>query len=154
MKSASSVCIARYTFRVKLLAWLLVIACFGSLWWGVARWRKRLQERDAASEARFATLLAQAKPGAAVASPISAAAAAVPPVAASAPPLSPPPIPAGAVAREERLLVDAATKAGDAGEPVLAIQLYARLLSRYPQTSFAAYARTAVAELKRKITKA
>jgi len=132
---------------VKVLAWLLLIACFGSLWWGVGRWRKRLRERDAASEARFATLLAQAKTGAA---PASAASAVAPPVA----PAAPPPIPPGAVAREERLLVDAATKAGDAGEPVLAIQIYARLLSRYPQTSFAAYARNAVAELKKKVAKA
>jgi hypothetical protein len=141
---------ARYTFPVKILAWLLLIACIGSLWWGVGRWRKRLQERDAASEARFAALLAQAKPGAAPAAPAGASAASLP---ASAPPASPPPIPPGAVAREERLLVDAATKAGDAGEPVLAIQLYARLLSHYPQTSFAAYARSAVAELKKRLAK-
>ena len=135
---------------MKILAWLLLIACIGSLWWGVGRWRKRLQERDAASEARFAALLAQAKPGAAPAAPAGASAASLP---ASAPPASPPPIPPGAVAREERLLVDAATKAGDAGEPVLAIQLYAKLLSRYPQTSFAAYARSAVAELKKRLAK-
>jgi hypothetical protein len=137
---------ARYTFPVKILAWLLLIACIGSLWWGLGRWRKRLQERDAASEARFAALLAQAKPGGPPAAPAGASAAS-PPLA------SPPPIPPGAVAREERLLVDAATKAGDAGEPVLAIQLYARLLSRYPQTSFAAYARSAVAELKKRLAK-
>ena len=53
----------------------------------------------------------------------------------------------------ERLLLDAAGKAGEAGEPVLAIQLYAKLLSRYPQTSFAAQARAAVAEQKRKLPK-
>jgi hypothetical protein len=145
---------ARYTFRVKVFAWLLLIACFASLGWGLARWRKRLHERDVASEARFAALLAQAKTGAAPASPAGATPAAAVPQAASPAPASPPPIPPGAVAREERLLVDAATKAGDAGEPVLAIQLYARLLSRYPQTSFAAYARNAVAELKKKLAKA
>ena len=133
---------------MKLLAWLLIIACFASLWWGLARWRKGLKERDAASEARFAALLAQAKPGAASASPVAAT-----PAAASPPRASPPALPPGAVAREERLLVDAATKAGEAGEPVLAIQLYARLLSRFPQTSFAAYARSAVAELKKKVAK-
>ncbi|MBW8905375.1 MAG: hypothetical protein JF611_06870 [Betaproteobacteria bacterium] len=133
---------------MKLLAWLLIIACFASLWWGVTRWRKGLKERDAASEARFAALLAQAKPGAGSASSVAAA-----PAAASPPRASPPALPPGAVAREERLLVDAATKAGEAGEPVLAIQLYARLLSRFPQTSFAAYARSAVAELKKKVAK-
>jgi hypothetical protein len=124
---------------MKVLAWLVLIASIAACWWGVSRWRKRWQEREEASAARFATLLAQAKPGAAAASP---------------PPASAPAIPPGAVAREERLLVDAATKAGEAGEPVLAIQLYARLLSRYPQTSFAAYARSAVAELKKKLAKA
>ena len=133
---------------MKVMAWLLLIACIGSLWWGLGRWRKRLHERDAASEARFATLLAQAK-----GDPTPASAASAPPTSGSPAPTSPPPIPPGAVAREERLLVDAATKAGDAGEPVLAIQLYARLLSRYPQTSFAAYARNAVAELKKKLAK-
>ena len=92
--------------------------------YGVTRWRKRLQEQAQASEARFAALLAQVKP--------------VSPAAPS-------------VAREERLLLDAARNAGEAGEPVLAIQLYAKLLSRYPQSSFAAQARAAVAELKKKL---
>src|SRR5438067_442496 len=131
MKSASSVCMASYTFPVKLLAWLLLIASMASFVYGVARWRKRLQEQERASEARFATLLAQVKPAAPSAAP----------AAASAP----------AIAREERLLLDAAGNAGEAGEPVLAIQLYAKLLSRYPQSSLAAQARAAVAELKKKL---
>jgi len=96
--------------------------------YGVTRWRKRLQEQEQASEARFAALLAQVKPAAPAASPA-----------------------APAVAREERLLFAAAGNAGEAGEPVLAIQLYAKLLSRYPQSSFAAQARAAVAELKKKL---
>ena len=57
-------------------------------------------------------------------------------------------------APQERLLFDAAAKAAQAGEPVLAIQLYARLLSRYPHTSLAATARAAVAEQKAKLAKA
>jgi uncharacterized iron-regulated membrane protein len=113
---------AGYTFPVKLLAWLLLIASMASFVYGVTRWRKRLQEHEQASEARSAQLLAQVKPAAA------------------------------GVAREERLLLDAARNAGEAGEPVLAIQLYAKLLSRYPQSSFTAQARAAVAELKKKLT--
>ena len=53
-----------------------------------------------------------------------------------------------------RLLLEAASKAGEAGEPALSIQLYAKLLSRYPQTSFSVQARAAVAEQKKKLTKA
>jgi hypothetical protein len=124
---------ARYTFRVKLLAWFLLIASMASFVYGVARWRKRLQEQEEASEVRAAALLAQLKP--------------------TAPSASPAAPPAPGVAREERLLLAAAGNAGEAGEPVLAIQLYAKLLSRYPQSSFAAQARAAVAELKKKLAK-
>ena len=106
---------------MKLLAWFLLIASMASFVYGVTRWRKRLQEHEQASATRSAQLLAQLKPT------------------------------APGVAREERLLLDAARNAGEAGEPVLAIQLYAKLLSRYPQSSFAAQARAAVAELKKKL---
>jgi outer membrane protein assembly factor BamD (BamD/ComL family) len=53
-----------------------------------------------------------------------------------------------------KLLFEAAHKAGEAGEPALAIQLYARLLSRYPQTAFADQARAAVEAQKKKLAKA
>jgi len=96
----------------------------------LVRWRQRWAEREKASEARFAELLAQARP------------AAPPRMASVAGP-----------AREERLLLDAAGKAGEAGEPALAIQLYAKLLSRFPQTTFAAQARSAVAEQKKRLAK-
>jgi hypothetical protein len=56
-------------------------------------------------------------------------------------------------AAEERLLFDAAAKTAQAGEPVLAIQLYARLLSRFPQTPLAAAARAAVDEQKTKLAR-
>jgi hypothetical protein len=52
------------------------------------------------------------------------------------------------------LLFEAAHKAGEAGEPAIAIQLYARLLSRYPQTAFADQARAAVQAQKKKLSKA
>ena len=55
---------------------------------------------------------------------------------------------------QERLLLEAASKAGEAGEPALSIQLYAKLLSRYPQTTFSSQARAAVVEQKKKLTKA
>ena len=44
-------------------------------------------------------------------------------------------------------------KAGEAGEPVLSIQLYARLLARYPESAFAAQARAAVEAQKQKLAK-
>ena len=173
---------------MKWFAWLIFIVSFGSVWWGLSQWRKRLQEREQASEVRFAALLAQAKPGAAPASPPAASprpAAPAPPPATSRPlevqaspaapspppaaltslpaespppaapaPASPEPVLPSEVGREERLLFDAADKAGEAGEPVFAIQLYARLLSRYPQTSLAEQARAAVEQQKKKALKA
>ena len=84
------------------------------------------------AEQRMAMLIAQAKP--------------------SVPTVSAAPQPA-VIAPQERLLLEAATKAGEAGEPVLCIQLYAKLLSRYPQTSFAAQARAAVEVQKKKLAK-
>ena len=53
----------------------------------------------------------------------------------------------------QKLLFEAAHKAGEAGEPALAIQLYARLLSRFPATGFAEPARAAVAVLRKKMVK-
>jgi hypothetical protein len=52
---------------------------------------------------------------------------------------------------QQRLLLEAASKAGEAGEPALSIQLYAKLLARYPQTSFAEQARAAVEAQKKKL---
>ena len=53
----------------------------------------------------------------------------------------------------QKLLFDAAAKAGEAGEPALSIQLYARLISRYPNSALAALARTAVAAQKARLAK-
>jgi len=123
MKSASSVCIGRYTFRVKALGWFIFIVAIGVVVYAVAQLRKRWAERQRVAESRLAQFVAQARPAAA----------------------------APLVAAQERLLLEAAGKAGEAGEAALAIQLYARLLSRFPQTTFAAQARAAVAELKKKL---
>jgi hypothetical protein len=128
MKSASSVCIGRYTFRVKALAWLILFASIGVVAYGLSRWRKRWEEQQRMAEARVSDFMAQVRP------PGAAPLAAAPPVAAPA----------------ERLLLDAAGKAREAGEPNLAIQLYARLIARFPQGPLAEQARAAVSELKNK----
>ena len=62
-------------------------------------------------------------------------------------------VPADGLA-QQKLLFEAAHKAGEAGEPALAIQLYARLLARYPASAFAPQARAAVEALKKKLVKA
>ncbi len=59
-----------------------------------------------------------------------------------------------AAVAQQRLLYDAATKAGEAGEAVLSIQLYARLIARYPDSAFGPQAREAVAAQKKKLIKA
>ena len=108
---------------MKALGWFIFLVSVGVVAYAVSQWRKRWAERQRVSEARFAQFVAQARPAAA----------------------------APLVAPQERLLLEAAGKAGEAGEPALAIQLYARLLSRFPQSTFAAQARAAVMELKKKL---
>ena len=115
---------------MKGLLWLVVFAALAGIVWLFARWRRQWAERKEAAEARLASFIAQSAPP-----------------AVSAPVTSALPTPA----REERLLLDAAAKAGEAAEPALSIQLYARLLSRYPQTQFASQARAAVEVQKKKL---
>jgi hypothetical protein len=118
---------------MTIVAWMLAILIAAGL--GYVAWRARAQwrERKKLADERMARFVAQAKPQTAAATP---------------PPVAP------AADNAQRLLLEAAAKAGEAGEPVLAIQLYARLLSRYPQSAFAAQARAAVAEQKKKLAKA
>lgn len=52
---------------------------------------------------------------------------------------------------QQKLLFEAASKAGEAGEAVLSIQLYARLVARYPNSTFLAQARDAVEAQKKKL---
>jgi hypothetical protein len=52
---------------------------------------------------------------------------------------------------QQKLLYEAASKAGEAGEAVLSIQLYARLVVRYPNSTFGAQARAAVEAQKKKL---
>ena len=119
---------------MKALGWLIVLASIGGIVYALMRWRQRWDEREKAAEARMASFIAQAQP---------ATPPLVPAAAAAAPSAAP----------QERLLLEAAAKAGEAGEPALAIQLYAKLLSRFPQTTFAAQARSAVAEQKKRLAK-
>lgn len=111
--------------------WICLIAAAVGLAYWYRHWRRRHDALKRASEERFATFMAQAM----------TAAGAKPPQDTEA--LAP-----------QRLLLEAAAKAGEAGEPALSIQLYARLLSRYPQSTFAAQARAAVEVQKKKLAKA
>jgi hypothetical protein len=114
--------------------WILALGiatAFAYLLW---RARRRWLERSRAAEERYAAFIAQAP------------AAAPPPLAAAA-------IADPAALTQQKLLVEAAMKAGEAGEPALAIQLYARLLARYPQTTFAGQARKAVERQKERLAK-
>jgi hypothetical protein len=114
---------------MKPVVWLFVIAAAAGLAYWFRNWRGREAERKRASEERFASFMAQA-------------------MVAGKPNASPASNPA------ERLLFEAAGKAGEAGEPVLSIQLYARLLARYPECAFASQVRAAVEEQKKKLSKA
>ncbi len=130
---------------MRSLAWFIVLGTVGVIGWYLARLRRQFVERQEAAEARMVTLIAQARPAA-------------PRGVAPAPPVLPPTpapevAPAADEAPQERLLFDAARKAGEAGEPVLAIQLYAKLLSRFPKTIFTTRARGAVEEQKKKLAK-
>jgi TolA-binding protein len=125
---------------MRFVAWMLALVIVAGLIYAVRRAYAQWLDRDNASEARMASLLAQARSAAGPAVGALPGAAAVP----------------AAVTKEalqERLLFDAAAKTAQAGEPVLAIQLYARLLSRYPQSTLAAQARAAVAEQKTKLAR-
>ena len=119
---------------MRALAWLLILGVIIAGVYAFARWRRQWAGRKKAAEERFVSFMAQAKPAA------PAPAAPLPQATAPDP--------------RERLLLEAAGKAGEAGEPALSIQLYAKLLSRYPQSVFAAQARAAVDEQKKKLAKA
>ena len=113
---------------MKALGWFIFIVSVGVVLYAIVQWRKRWQERQRISEARFEQFIAQARP-----------------------PTAPVPATASAATAAERLLLEAARKAGEAGEPALAIQLYARLIARFPQGALAEQARAAVNEQKKKL---
>lgn len=121
---------------MREVAWLLALSAAGGFGYWAWSWRRRRAERKRAADERMASFMAQAM--------VAANAGRNP---------APPAVDAGAVAKQ-RLLLEAAAKAAEAGEPVLSIQLYARLLSRYPDSGFAAQARAAVEVQKKKLAKA
>ena len=112
-----------------VFAFLLIAGAAGLAFWF---WRayQHFAERSRASDQRFASAMTQA---------MTTAQQAAPDVAGMA---------------QQKLLYEAASKAGEAGEPVLSIQLYARLLARYPETTLGTQARAAVQAQKKKLTKA
>ena len=130
---------------MKQMTWVVLIGVLGGLGYWIWLASKRYGERKRAAEERFASFMAQTmKPGvpkaeAPVAAPAAAAAATVPAPTANLVP--------------QKLQFEAATNAGEAGEPALAIQLFARLIARYPSGPFAAQARTAVDAQKAKLAR-
>ena len=121
---------------MKQVVWLIFVAGGAGLAYWLWNWRSRRAALKRAAEERYAAFMAQAM---IAANPKKEAAQ--------------PPVDTRGLARQ-RLLLEAAAKAGEAGEPVLSIQLYARLLARYPDTGFAAQARAAVETQKKNLTKA
>ena len=126
------------------LFWLVLLGCAATVVFLVWQIRRKAEERRLAEEARIAAFMT-ALPQVPKPAPEKTAGANVPAA-------SPIPTPASDVA-QQKLLFDAAHKAGEAGEPALAIQLYARLLGRYPATAFAGEVRAAVETLKKKLAK-
>ncbi len=118
---------------MKMIAWLLVIGVLAGLAFWLWRVRRAWLERKQAAEARFSSFMVSAY------TPAAATAA---------------PRPDAAALATQKLLLEAASKAAEAGEPALSIQLYAKLLSRYPESSFAGQARAAAEVEKKKFSKA
>ena len=112
----------------KGLVWLLGFACLLVVGWAVWRARAKLAESRQAEEARAASFLAQA-----VARPAAGASAPAP---------------------QEALLFEAGGKAAQAGEPALAIQLYAKLIARFPAGPLAEKARAAAMAEKQRLATA
>ena len=125
---------------MQTMAWIVLAAIAAALGYTAWRVRKRWVERSRAAEARAASFMAQLAP--AQAGPAQAVAA--------------PPAPtrkdAGSLP-QQKLLFEAAAKAAEAGEPVLSIQLYARLLARFPESGFAGQVRAAVEVQNKKLGK-
>ena len=119
---------------MKLIIWLLVLGAIAAAAYTLWRWRERWLEHKRASEERLASFIAQARP--------------------AAPPIEQTTARVDASLPQQKLLFEAAMKAGEAGEAALSIQLYARLLARYPESGFAEQARAAVEVQKQRLAKA
>ena len=136
---------------MKAMVWFVALAAVAGIVYGLWRMRAKWEERNRASDERFASFMSQALPGGAVAPKPDAAPAAAPVRLPSVAPKVVAPKAGNDAVVLQRLLLEAASKAGEAGEPALSIQLYAKLLARYPQTSFADQARAAVEAQKKRL---
>jgi hypothetical protein len=123
------------------IVWLLLFAIAAAFGWLIRRNIRKWNARQRAEEERFASFIAER----------ARAPAAPPPTPAPAPPPAAPFAATGNDLVQQRLLFESAHKAGEAGEPALSIQLYSRLLARYPATTFANPAREAVEAQKKKL---
>ena len=115
---------------MRTLAWLIVIAALGGIGYLLWRMRRNWLERQRTAEQRLSSLVVS------VQAPVAAVPAAKVDVAGIA---------------IQKLLFESASKAAEAGEPALSIQLFAKLLSRYPESALAAQARAAVESQKKKL---
>ena len=131
---------------MRQLVWIVVLGIAAGLVYWFMLLRRRWAERERASEERFAAFISKTVPQ--VNKP-AAPLAPVAPVATPRPATKSDP----AAAHQQLLLLEAATKAGEAGEAPLAIQLYARLLARYPDSALAVQARAAIEEQKKKLAR-
>ena len=120
-----------------VFAFLLIAGAAGLAFWF---WRayQHFAERSRAADQRFASAMTDVMSGSKAVAPL----------------LAPKPTQDLAAMAQQKLLYEAASKAGEAGEPVLSIQLYARLLARYPESTLGTQARAAVEAQKKKLTKA
>ena len=129
---------------------LVLVATIVGLVWLI---RRRAEERERAEAARATAFVSglgsapKSVDGAPAKTPVGTLAGIPAPVMPA-----PAPAPTSDIALQ-KMLFEAAHKAGEAGEPALAIQLYARLLSRFPATGFAEPARAAATALKKKLVK-
>jgi len=116
---------------MKHMVWLIALGIAAGLGYWIWLASRRWGERKRAAEERFASFMAQ------TVKPAAPKLAAVP-----GPDLGP-----------QKLLLEAAAKAAEAGEPALSIQLYARLIARYPEGPFSAQARAAVEAQKSRLAR-
>lgn len=128
------------------MVWLVLLAFAAAAGWLFRQRLRQWEDRKRAEEERFAAFMAETSAAKAK------AAGPMPLPAPPAPAATPAPHAADGLA-QQKMLFEAAHKAGEAGEPALAIQLYGRLLARYPATAFADQARAGAAALKKKLVK-
>lgn len=136
------------------LFWFLVAAGFAVFGWLIWHNLGKLKARRLAEEARFALFMADSASVQTAPATTAAPTVALPTAATAVGQDVAAPAPAAPNSlAQQKLLFDAAHKAGEAGEPALSIQLYARLLVRYPTTRFADPARAAVEQQKKRLRK-